>query len=223
MTATLTEPAVPREIGAVVPDPRRAGSVRIMVQGRPLLTIPREIAERERLEPGQVLGEGLFARLCQAADEEAAFRTALRYLERRPFAAKDLARRLVLKGHPPAAADGARARAERMGLLDDPRFTLHFVQTRAARGRGPLRLRRDLAVLGVERGVIDRALAEAFGSDGADAPQAGVVARKRLAQLRGLPLPVQRRRLLAFLARRGFAGHTVNRLVGELLGQGSGR
>ena len=217
MTAALTEAPALRVIGAVAPDPRRAGSVRIMVQGRPLLTIPREAAERERLEPGTVLEESLFARLCRAADEEAAFRTGLRFLERRPFAAKDLARRLVLKGHPPPAAEAARLRAERMGLLDDARFTLHFVQTRAARGRGPLRLRRDLAVLGVERGVVDQALAEAFGAEGNDAPQADAVARRRLAQLRGLPRPVQRRRLLAFLARRGFVGHTITRLVGELL------
>jgi len=192
-----------------------------MVQGRPLLTIPREVAERERLEPGMVLTEPLLTRLSRAADEEAAFRTALRYLERRPFAARDLTRRLVLKGHPPPAAEAARQRAERMGLLDDVRFALHFVQTRAARGRGPLRLRRDLALLGVERGVVDQALTEAFGADGGDAPQADAVARRRLAQLRGLPHPVQRRRLLAFLARRGFAGHMVNRLVGELLGGAS--
>ena len=220
MTATLSEPEALRVVGAVIPDPRRAGSVRVMVQGRSLLTIPREVAARERLEPGVALEAALFARLCEAADEEAAFRTALRYLERRPFAARDLARRLVLKGHPPHAAEAARARAERMGLLDDARFTLHYVQTRAPRGRGPLRLRRDLAVLGVERGVIDQALAEAFGADGADAPQADEVARRRLTQLRGLPRPVQRRRLLAFLARRGFAGHTVTRLVSGLLGGG---
>jgi regulatory protein len=107
-----------------------------------------------------------------------------------------------------------------MGLLDDDRFTLHYVQTRVARGRGPLRLRRDLALLGVERGIIDTVLAEAFGADGAEAAQADTVARKRLTQLRGLPRPVQRRRLLAFLARRGFAGHTVSRLVSQLLGGG---
>ena len=218
MTATLTEPPAPRLVGSVLPDPRRAGSVRVMVQGRALLTIPREVAERERLEPGMALTGGLWTRLSRAADEEAAFRTALRYLERRPFAARDLARRLVLKGHPPPAAEAARGRAEQLGLLDDARFSLHFAQTRAARGRGPLRLRRDLAVLGVERSTIDQALAEAFGPDGGEAPQAEVVARKRLAQLKSLPRPVQRRRLLEFLARRGFAGSAVTRLVGDLLG-----
>ncbi|HEX7023348.1 MAG TPA: regulatory protein RecX, partial [Gemmatimonadales bacterium] len=186
-----------RVIGAVVPDPRRAGSVRVMVDGRPLLTVPRDVAERERLGPGLPLEEPLLTRLGRAADEEAAFRTALRLLERRPFAARDLARRLVLKGHSPDAADAARCRATELGLLDDRRFSAGFVETRAQRGRGPMRLRRDLAVLGVERAVIDGAIAEVFGADGADAPQADALARRRIAQLRGLSRTVQRRRLLA--------------------------
>jgi regulatory protein len=217
MTATASEPAVRRIIGALVPDPRRAGSVRVMVHGRPLLTVPREVVEAERLIAGTELSEPLYTRLCRAADEEAAFRTTLRFLERRPFASRNLARRLVLKGHPPEAAEAAIARAERAGLLNDAQFALHYVQTRAARGRGPLRLRRDLALLGVDRLVVDRALAEAFGADGSEAPSAELLARKRLAQLKGLPRPVQRRRLLAYLARRGFAGDGVGRMVAGLL------
>jgi regulatory protein len=220
MTATASEPAVRRVIGALAPDPRRTGSVRVMVQGRPLLTVPREVAEAERLAIGTELDEALYARLCRAADEEAAFRTTLRFLERRPFACRNLARRLVLKGHPPEAAEAAIARAERAGLLNDAQFALHYVQTRSARGRGPLRLRRDLALLGVERAVVDRALAEAFGADGSDAPSAEALARKRLAQLKGLPRPVQRRRLLAYLGRRGYAGDGVSRMVAGLLAPG---
>jgi regulatory protein len=217
MTATTSEPPARRVIGALVPDPRRAGGVRVLVQGRPLLTVPREVVEAERLATGTELDEPLYARLCRAADEEAAFRTTLRFLERRPFACRNLARRLVLKGHPPEAAEAAIARAERAGLLNDAQFALHYIQTRSARGRGPQRLRRDLALLGVERAVVDRALAEAFGIDGVEAPSAEVLARKRLAQLKGLPRPVQRRRLLAYLARRGFAGEAVGRMVAGLL------
>jgi regulatory protein len=207
-----------RVIGALATDPRRPGSVRVMVQGRPLLTISRDIAAAEGLEAGTPLEEPLYTRLCRAADEEAAYRTALRVLERRPFAARDLARRLVLKGHPPEAAGAAVQRAERAGLIDDVRFTAHYVETRTARGRGPLRLRRDLAALGVERTLMDRALAEAFpeGADGLS-PFVEPLARKRLAQLRGVPRSVARRRLSSFLARRGFQGAAVQQLVLRLL------
>src|ERR1044071_5011464 len=119
MTATASEKAAGRVVGAVVPDPRRPGTVRVMVQGRPFLTLPREALEAERLAAGAALSEPAVARLCRAADEEAAHRTALRFLERRPFAARDLSRRLVMKGHPPEAAEAALTRLERAGLIDD--------------------------------------------------------------------------------------------------------
>jgi regulatory protein len=218
MTATPSE-LTRRVIGALASDPRRPACIRVMVQGRPLLTISREIAAAEGLAVGTALEEPLYARLCRAADEEAAYRTALRLLEHRPFAARDLARRLVLKGHSPEATAAALQRAHAAGLVDDARFTLHYVETRAARGRGPLRLRRDLAALGVERTLVDRALLDAFpeGSAGI-AEVVEPLARKRLAQLRGVPRAAARRRLQSFLARRGFQGDAVHALVLRLLG-----
>ena len=217
MTGTGSEPGPGRVIGAVVPDPKRPGTVRVLVHGRPFLTLAREVVEAERLATGATLSDRVYARLCAAADEEGAHRTALRFLERRPFAERDLARRLVMKGHPPEAVDAALARLRRAGLVDDARFALHYIETRAARGRGPLRLRRDLAALGVQRGTADNALAEAFGPDGVEAPRADALARRRLMQLAGLPRSAQRRRVLAFLARRGFAGEAVSRMVRELI------
>src|ERR1043166_1125861 len=219
MTATESEPGARRVIGTVVPDPRRPGTVRVMVHGRPLLTLSREVVEAERVTAGAELPDPGPAPRRPAAGGRAAARPPLRFLERRPFAARDLARRLVMKGHSPEAAEAAIVRLERAGLLDDARFALHYAETRAARGRGPLRLRRDLAALGVGRDIVDGALAEAFGADGGGAPRADVLARKRLAQLAGLPRQVQRRRVLAFLARRGFAGEAVGRMVGELLSE----
>ncbi|HLG04576.1 MAG TPA: regulatory protein RecX [Gemmatimonadales bacterium] len=217
MTATASEPT--RVIGAVVPDPRHPGSVRLMVQGRLLLTIPREVAEAERLEAGSPISGAGYGRLCRAADEEAGYRTALRVLGRRPFATRDLLRRLILKGHPPEAAAAAVDRAGRAGLLDDGRFARHYISTRAARGRGPQRLRRDLVAQGVDPRVVDQALGDCLGPDGEAGPQAEELARRRLRQLRGLPQAVRRRRVLAFLFRRGFTGLSVRKTVAALLSE----
>ena len=214
---TLSEAPGRRVIGALAPDPRRPECVRVIVQGRPLLTVARAEAEAEGLSPGQVLDDPRYLRLCQSADREAAYRTALRFLERRPFAARDLGRRLVLKGHPPEAAAAAVERARSAGLVDDVRYALHYVETRAARGRGSLRLRRDLLLLGVDRACIDAALQHHFGAEDSELPRVEALVRKRLAQLKGLPTPVLRRRILAFLARRGFAGHAVHGVVRALI------
>jgi regulatory protein len=219
MTATASDPD--REIGALVPDPRVPGRVRIMVRGRVVLTIPHQVADAERLTPGMRLSEPLYARLCRAADEEAAFRTALLKLKSRPFAEHDLKRRLVLKGHPPGAAAAAVERARAAGLVDDAQFARHFIETRSARGRGPLRLRRELAAMGVDRFLVDRTLAAVSGEGEGEPAQIERLLQRRLPQLRGLSRPVTRRRLLSFLARRGFSGLAAREAVERATGRES--
>jgi len=207
----------PRRITALVPEPQGAGSIRIEVDGERFGSVAPEVAREERLEVGRELDQALLARLAVSAEAEAAYRTALRAVERRPFARADLGRRLRRKGHAPEAVEAALARLTERGFLDDAAFAANYVETRAARGRGPLRLARDLAAMGVERGVIDRALA----AHTRDAEPAGDVPRalaaKRAAQLSGLPRQVKRRRVLAYLARRGFSGREVSEMVSRLL------
>lgn len=198
-------------------DPRRATSMRIHVGGRPYCTVPADLARAERLQVGGEIDGAQHERLCRAADTEAAFRTVLRSLEARSYARADLARRLVRKGHARSAVDAALERVSALGLLDDAAFAANFVQTRSARGRGPVRLMRDLASMGVERSCIDAAIAAHWpdGTDDAEVPLA--LATRRAAQLGGLARPVKRRRLLAYLARRGYSGRTVSAVVAKVL------
>jgi SOS response regulatory protein OraA/RecX len=72
--------------------------------------------------------------------------------------------------------------------------------------------------MGVERGHIDGALAATWpeGSDRTGMPLA--LAAKRAAQLGELPRQVKRRRVLAYLARRGFAGRDITDLVARVVG-----
>jgi regulatory protein len=220
MTATANDSV--RAIGALVPDPRFPGSVRIMVRGRLLLTVSHEVVATERLAEGLELAAPLYARLCRAADQEAAYRTTLQKLAMRPFAARDLVRRLILKGHPPEAAAAAVERARAAGLVDDAKFVRHFVETRSARGRGPVRLRRELNQLGVDRGLVDQALSEVFVGGEADQAVIEQLVRRRLHSLKGLDRPVLRRRLLTFLARRGFVGQSARATVERFAGKGGG-
>lgn len=203
---------------ALEPDPRRPGTLRVEVDGVRFGAVPETLAQAAGLAIGRPVDAELQERLAAAADAEAAFRTLLRALERRSFARADLGRRLIRKGHPGPAVEAALERASALGLLDDASFARDYVQTRAARGRGPARLTRDLMAMGVERGHIDRALAAEWpeGSDRTGVPSA--LAAKRAAQLGDLPRPVKRRRVLAYLARRGFAGRDISDLVSRVVG-----
>jgi regulatory protein len=204
-------------ITALEPDPRYPEAVRLDIAGVRFGAIPREMAVREELAVGRELDGALQERLAAAADIEGTFRTVLRALEARSYARGDLGRRLQRKGHPRPAIDAALDRAARLGLLDDAAFALSFVETRAARGRGPSRLTRDLMSMGVERSIIERAVAAHWpeGSDRLSMPLA--LAQKRAAQLGSLPRQTKRRRLVAYLARRGFAGRDITDIVEEVL------
>jgi regulatory protein len=104
------------------------------------------------------------------------------------------------------------------GLLDDRRFAEHFAATRAARGRGPARLVKDLLQQGVDRSVAEEAVRMALAEEAVDPDvELNRVAARRAAQLVGLPAEVARRRLLAYLGRRGYAGAGVRELVERVL------
>ncbi len=202
-----------RRITGLAPDPGRRGAIRVSVNGRLFCTLPAGVVAPDTLKVGMPLNAALEERLGSLADAEAAYRTLLRALERRAYARGDLSRRLVQKGHPRAAVVAALDRAEAAGLVNDAAYVAHYVETRAARGRGPDRLRRDLLRLGVERSLIDRAITEHWpeGSDRWAMPRA--LADTRAKQLGDIPRAVKRRRLLTFLARRGFSGREVQAIV----------
>jgi SOS response regulatory protein OraA/RecX len=204
-------------ITALVPEPRGPGSVRIELDGERFASVAPEVVRTHGLHVGQELGDELRARLEVEADVEAAYRTALRSIERRSFARADLGRRLLRKGHAHGAVEAALARAAEHGLLDDAVFAANYVETRSSRGRGPLRLIRDLLAMGVERGIVDRAIAAHLQESAGNGDVPLTLASKRAAQLRDLPRHVKRRRVLAYLARRGFSGREVSEMVGKLV------
>ncbi len=130
-------------IEGLVPDPRRRASIRIQVGGRPVWTVPSDVSgagpHRWCRPPGRAHG-----RLDRAADEEGAFRASLRALERRAHGRESSARSWSGKGIR-RRRSRPHSRLLGLGLLDDAEFVCAYIRARAARGRGPVRLRHDLA------------------------------------------------------------------------------
>ena len=222
MRAATSDSAGRVSVGGVVtaltPDARFPGAIRVEIDGSPFATVAAETVRAAGLVLGGLVDEPAQALLEEAADVEAAYRTAVRSLERRSFAQVDLARRLRRKGHPGPAVAAAVERLLEQRLLDDAAFALNYAETRAARGRGPSRITRDLLAMGVERRLIDRALAAAASEEEDSGAVPLALATRRAAQLGDLPRPVKRRRLLAFLARRGYAGHEIGDMVKRVVG-----
>ncbi|MDA0264601.1 MAG: RecX family transcriptional regulator [Chloroflexi bacterium] len=150
------------------------------------------------------------------AQYQKAKNAALRLLTYRSRSEKEVHRRLQGK-FPQEIIDRTVSSLRRQGLLDDAAFAREWREQREkSRPRGPAVIRQELQRLGVDREVIQEALT---GFDaGANAYQAGA---KYAAKLPLNDAQAFRRKLSAFLHRRGFEGdvlgHTVERLKRELL------
>jgi regulatory protein len=203
----------------LAPDPRQPGYRLVEIDRGRFASLPAELLHTLALTHGAEVRGPVLARLQELADVEAAYRAGLRALATRGRARRDLGRRLIQKQHPPQAVEQALARLETQGLLDDRRFAVDYAARRAG-GRGPARLIMDLLTRGVDRHVAQAAVSEALVEEGIDPGRtARVVAARRATQLADLPLAVRKRRLLAYLARRGYPAVEVRELVEELCGQ----
>ena len=201
----------------LAPDPRRPDYRLVEVDRGRFASLPAEALVGLDLALCREIAPLVMERLQELADLEAAHSAGLRALARRAFARHDLRRRLLQKQHPPAAVDGALERLAALGLLDDAQFALDYARQKSYRGRGAARLVRDLLAQGVERRVAEDAVRTALAAEGVDPTDAiRALAEKRAGQLSGLPAPVRKRRLVAFLARRGFGGVEVRAIVENL-------
>ena len=201
----------------LAPDPRRPDYRLVEVDRGRFASLPAAALAGLDLVVGAEIPPLVFERLHELADIEAAHRAALRAIARRAHARVDLRRRLLQKQHPAAAVDHALDRLSAAGLLNDAQFAADYAAAKARRGRGPARLVRDLQAQGVERRVAEDAVRTSLAAEGVDPAEAvRALAEKRAKQLAGLPRVVRKRRLVAFLMRRGFNGGEIREVVESL-------
>ena len=162
-----------------------------------------------------------------AADQQPGARTpkrstydrALDMLEARSRGVAELRRLLIRKGEPEAEVDAAIARLQAAGLLDDANFARQLTRSKAVgAGLSRRRIGQELAKRGVSREISDDAIETVFDEEGIDeAESIDRVARKKLRMLTKVDEPTRRRRLYAFLARRGYDNDDITKVLQTLL------
>lgn len=167
--------------------------------------------EAARLKVGQTLDDKTIIQLKRKDDIEQAHERALNLLSYRPRSKAEIRRRLQKKDLAKEAIEEAIQRLERAGLVDDQEFAHYWVRNRVQfNPKGTYALRQELRQKGVTDAIIDVVLADFDESAAAqDAADAGA---RRL----GHNAPSDfRRKLKAYLARRGFSYSLVKPLVKE--------
>jgi regulatory protein len=138
-----------------------------------------------------------------------AYVDGLKLLGRRELSASDLRSRLLDREHSPEETEEAIGRLLETGALDDRRVARAYARTASKiKGRGRLRVSRELQAMGIAREVVAEAVAEVYG----DLDERALIDRAVQKKLRGgrKPTTIQERaRLYQFLMRQGFTPAAV--------------
>jgi len=131
---------------------------------------------------------------------------ALRLLTRRDYGTDELRRRLLDKGFPDDAVDAAIARGIALGYLDDARYVERLTHALVTTGRaaGP-RLLLELRRRRLPEELIHTAMMENRAEGTEAAALRGLIGRRFPAFDFAAANERERRRVVAFLQRRGFA------------------
>jgi regulatory protein len=154
---------------------------------------------------------------------KSAYEQALTLLGFRARSAAELRRQLLRRGATVVEVDEALSRLRDQKLIDDEDFARQFARTKVlGAGASRRRIVQELGRKGIPRETADRALDELREQDGID-PAEGIhrVARKKWLSLSRLDDFTRKRRLYAFLARRGFSPDEIREAI-QVLGDDIG-
>ena len=133
-----------------------------------------------------------------------AYQDALKMLARRELPVEGVRARLLDREHARQDVEAAIARLLETGALDDGRVARAHARTAAGvKGRGRLRVIRELLAMGISQETAAAAVAEVFG----ELDERALIARALQKKLRGRPRvtdAAERARLYQYLMRQGF-------------------
>jgi regulatory protein len=208
-------------VTAIVPSTRKEGRFDLALDGATAGRVSLDIVERFGLRVGVVLDDARRAELDEAMETLATYDRALNLLAAQARSRRDLRRRLLQKGEQESRVDAALDRLAAGGLLNDDAFARQFARSRVlGRGASKRRVRDELYRRGVAGVAADEAIAEVFEDEQVDeAALVEAAARKKLRTLDGMDAQTRRRRLYAFLARRGHDAVLIRATMSRVLSQ----
>ena len=189
--------------------------VNVFIDGAFAIGVNLATLQREGLYKGQVLTEEDWRRLERAESNQKAWEAALRLLEVRPRAEREIRDRLRRKRYDADQIDGVVVRLRELGLLDDEHFARLWVANRMAT-RGAQALRHELIGKGVDRRIAAEVVQAAVDPE-SESATCEQIARKALPRYAAVSdRAAFQRKLGGLLQRRGFTWEIVGPILQRL-------
>jgi regulatory protein len=186
----------------------------VFINGEYTFSVHEDLMIKYRLLKGTTIDREDLEQLLGEEERQKAYLTAIRFLSVRSRSVKEVTARLKRDGHEPELIDSVISRLTSEQLLNDAAFAeLTAVERLHVQKKGRLWIRQELK----QKGVLDRHIRETI--DGIDPEtelsEARAIAEKRWRQTSGEPAD-RKRKLIAFLLRRGYPSGTVHQVLRQL-------
>lgn len=209
----------PGVVKQVLESSRRPGRFAVtLVDGRAFTVPIAALSDTGATRPGVALDASAVCHLARESAITDVADRAINTLARGRKTRRELERRLRRHQPDKGLVSEALDRLEAMGVLSDSEVAHAEAAARLRRGEAPARVRQVLRQKGVDTTTVQDALHAAIRDDGFDELRAcREVAEKRLRALGDKDPVVIRRRLVAYLQRRGFGGREIGAVLRDLL------
>lgn len=182
--------------------------------GRYSLEVHEDVMIKYRMIKGTVFNKAELIEIVVADEKERVYSDALQYLSRKPRTGYEISVRLREKGWGEDIVNDVLNRLSEEGLVNDALYAQEWAGQRVkSRGKGKLWVRQELRQKGVSKPLIEEALVGVSEEDEYDS--ALQLGSKKWNSTSGEYID-KKRKVGAFLMRRGFSGGLVSRVLREL-------
>lgn len=181
------------------------------------ITVHEDVMIKYRMMKGNMFRKEELEEIVVADERQQAYVEALRFLERKPRTAKEIAQRLNQKGMTADSIEKAIVRLQQERLVDDELYAKQWAEQRITRQKkGRMWVRQELRQKGIGSELIVEALNEVSEED--ELESAYAVGKKKWLQSKGDALE-RKHKTGAFLMRRGFTGDQVRKVINKLIAE----
>jgi regulatory protein len=211
------EAALELQITQVERQKRHKHRYNIFVNGEFSFAVHEDLLVKYRLLKGETIDDIDLAAIIAEDEKHRAYLDALQMIGRRPRSTKEVKVKLQHKGYEMPMIDQVTAQLQEQGYIDDGQFAKLWTEQRIySQKKGRRWVQMELSQKGLSKESISEAMGAINSED--ELQMATEVARKKWGTESGEEWD-KRRRLTAFLLRRGYPNDIVKQAIKQVTGE----
>ena len=181
----------------------------MFLDGRYGFSVSEENLLSSGLKEGREIDEEELGAIAREEENRKALDSSFRLFAVRDRSEKELTTRLGQKRLSKSSIDAALGRMKELGYIDDSKFARERINYLRRSGKGPAYVRMDLRKAGIDEETISGLLSTSAESRAQEVEQIKNIALARLKRMGKIDFRDASRKLIGFLARRGFDIETI--------------